>query len=162
MTRLAETLIAALGVDTSPPKTEIAGLGTLINVLASASLRTESGSSGTDALESTRQVLALTTTASRGPCCTLIHVHALLSSGVALVALVAKTLVAASKILTGTVLTEAAGDLGTLVDVVPTVVEPGTMWAQLVVFQAARAWARGARRAPTEYIGKLNSTTTTC
>ena len=59
-------------------------------------------------------------------------------------------------------LAEAAGDLGTFVDVVSTVGEPRTMWAQLIVFQAARAWARGAWRAPAEYIGKLNSTTATC
>ena len=59
-------------------------------------------------------------------------------------------------------LTEAVGDLGTFVDVVSTVGEPRPMWAELIVFLAARAWTRGARRAPTEYIRKLNSTTTTC
>ena len=103
----------------------------------------------------------MATSARRGPCCTLVHVYTLFPSGVPFVTLVAQTLMATCKVLASTVLTEAASDLGAFVDVVPAVGEAGTVGAQLLVFQAARAWARAAWRAPTKDVGKLDSTTAT-
>ena len=101
----------------------------------------------------------MATSARRGPCCTLVYIYTLFSSGVPFVTLVAQTLMATCKVLASTVLTEAAGDLGAFVDVVPAVGEAGTVGAQLLVLQAARARARAAWRTPTKDVGKLDSTT---
>ena len=111
-------------------------------------------------MKSARQVLALTTRTSRGPTGALIHVNTLPSSGVTFVSFVAKTLVAASKILTSAVLTEAVAHLSTFVDVVPTVGEARTVGAQLLVLQTARTWARGTRGTPSKHVGKFYPTTT--